>query len=137
MKTVKALSTIVAVFAIAVLSVFTSVPSAHAQSNPYAVLCVTNNTDARITYSYRWGSGSWKSSTLDSGDTDRHWWVFESGSTLAPMFKIQFDADTTSDNLTYRYDLDRYQAPTKSCGWGKNYAFERKSWWQIDLYTKD
>lgn len=109
---------------------------AKAQSSKYAVLCLANNTDAEITYSYRWGNGQWQSSYLDSGETDVHSWRFTARPT-APNFKIRFDVDTSDYISNQVYDLDQYSASVKNCVEGKNYAFEYADSETIDLYEVD
>lgn len=109
---------------------------AKAQSNKYAVLCLANNTDAQITYSYRWGNGQWQTSYLDVGETDMHTWRYTARA-ASPNFKISFDTDPSNYISTQAYYLDRYSAWGRNCLEGKNYAFEYTDWAMIDLYALD
>ncbi len=111
--------------------------SASAASNPYAVVCLVNNTGTTINYQYKWGSQRWKSDQLKADENVVHSWAYDRGSESSPEFKVKFDADY-SDGVDYKvYRLDRYQAASKSCYEGKMYNFESVDNETIDLYDTD
>lgn len=133
MKIFKLWSLVIVLATFASVGLFTP---AKAQSSKYAVLCLSNNTDAEITYSYRWGNGQWQSSYLVAGETDIHSWRY-TGRATSPNFQVEFDVDTSDYIVNQLYNLDRYSAIAKNCVEGKNYAFEYADWEVIDLYEVD
>lgn len=132
MKKTKLFSVIV----VAMLACLALSMPAKAQSNKYAALCLSNNTDAHITYNYRWGNGQWQTSYLDAGETNIHSWR-NTSRTAFPNFKISFDTDPSNYLSTQLYYLDQYSASGRNCIEGKNYAFEYTDWETIDLYELD
>ena len=43
------------------------------QATEVGMFRLTNNTNSRITYHVRWGSGTWKEHTLEPGKARDHW----------------------------------------------------------------
>ncbi len=133
MNRFKALVIVTFVAVLAFISLSATTKPVNAQSSRYTVLCLTNDTDTSIQYSYRWGNGQWKSSTLYAGEVEMHSW----SSSRYPNFEINFDSDATTGHDSSAYDLEGYSATNPNCREGKNYSFMYKSWWQIDLYEID
>ena len=90
----------------------------------YGVLCITNNLDFTMSYSYRWGNGDWCSISIYSGGTQRHWYEYPDHHTSSPDFTIHFDHDPTSGVHNTPNSLIRYRSPDTSCDSAKKYVFE-------------
>jgi hypothetical protein len=106
--------------------------------NSYAVVCLENETNIDINYSFRWGTGQWQTRTVDAGRSRWHSWEYDSDSRSSPNFEIEFDADTRSGSTRYlNYDLERYQNETESCSGARLYVFQRDGSRWIDLYSRD
>ena len=136
MKHTKLFSLLTSVVLIAAVALISLAKPAFAQSTPYAVVCLVNNTAATINYQYKWGSQEWQLDTLEQDTNATHSWRYTSSKT-SPKFTVRFDTDLTSDSEIETYALDRYQASAKSCYEGKVYDFEYASSWSIDLYDNE
>jgi|GEM_PF-6761633 len=108
---------------------------------PYALVCITNETNHSINFGYRWGdSGSWSDVTLAPDRAYRFWWTYDEGSRNSPEFNIRFDENLTSYTYWRYYDLERYAVPsTDSCNAGRQYHFDYvgSSTSRVDLYDSE
>ena len=109
--------------------------SPNANQNPYAVVCIKNNTGWSITYRARWGNNEWKDFKVSAYGSRWHAWNYASGSHSSPDFRIRFDADFSSGSDFSEYVLKRHQASTKSCNAGKIYTFEKAGNQYVKLYS--
>lgn len=104
---------------------------------PYGLICLRNDTDITINYSYRWGSGNWQSSNVDMGRVRTHWWTYESGSRTSPTFEIRFDEDLSSRSYNREYSLQRHASAATNCDDGYEYEFQylNSAETRIDLFN--
>ncbi|HMQ47523.1 MAG TPA: hypothetical protein PKA00_09015 [Saprospiraceae bacterium] len=107
----------------------------------YALACIGNATPYTITYTVQWGfGGTWTSWTLQPGGTMMHWYTYSTWDNCSsPQLRINFDFDASYNNNYKTYDLDRYQAESVDCYWGKPYEFQCNAvnCSYIDLFTLD
>jgi hypothetical protein len=101
---------------------------------PYDLVCLVNQTDWPINYSYKWGDGEWKPVSVSANGYRYHSWRYAAGSQVSPNFQVSFDADFT-DGTDYKlYNLKRYPVPDKTCQAGKVYEFKTIGRNAIELY---
>lgn len=114
----------------------TSTPAQSSPSStPYAVVCLVNNTNREINYSYRWGEDEWKSISVSANSNRYHSWTYASGAQSSPDFRVRFDADFTSSTDYKVYLLKRYRNSQKSCDGAKKYNFRDAGNSTIELYA--
>ncbi len=111
--------------------------SPNANQNPYAVVCIKNNTGWSINYKAKWGDNEWKEYNVDAHRNRWHSWTYAPGSKSSPAFRIRYDADFSSGTDFKVYVLERYQASTKTCDAGKTYTFEKVRTQYVELYSTD
>ena len=102
---------------------------------PYAVVCLVNRTNRTINYSYRWGTGAWKSRTISAKRSRYHSWKYAAGSHSSPDFRIRFDADFSKGTDYKQYKLKRFRASEKKCSAGKKYEFRNAGRTRVGLYA--
>lgn len=114
--------------------------NASPNSPRYAVLCIRNETNLDINYSYRWGNGSWKKSKVSLGGSKWHSYSYDyPGENRSPTFYIDFDYSLRDgQNLRKDYVLDKQAAQDQKCSQGAQYLFKYTNSTRdnIDLYKK-
>ncbi|MBL8331043.1 MAG: hypothetical protein JNJ71_19555 [Rubrivivax sp.] len=101
---------------------------AQAQGTKFALTCIGTGTGGAINFSYRWGSGEWRSTTVQPGN-----WVVLSyrydyeGENRAPRLQVRFDDDLSSGTNWWNQELKSYAAREKACEReGYTYSFEAR-----------
>ncbi|GAK58357.1 membrane protein, OmpA family [Candidatus Vecturithrix granuli] len=108
-----------------------------AGAKPYAIVCVSNETDWQINYMYKWGDDPWESGSLEPNYISWYSWEYDPGETASPDFTILFDADFSNKENQKTYILERYEANQQSCEEGKVYSFKKSGKQAIDLYPEN
>lgn len=105
----------------------------------WGIVCLRNDTEATISYFYRWGSDDWKKYSLEAGSSDWYAWDYSSGGYPSPQFTVSFDYDMSSNSNFKEYNLKKNKSLEKSCEEAKSYSFkytdDSKNF--IDLYGSD
>src|SRR5262245_18271048 len=107
------------------LALALAAPPAEA-ANRFAVACITNQTNLRVSYSVQWGNGQWQRKVLQPGASWRHFWPMPySAPYHYPHITLAFDDSLRPECQTRTYTLVAYGSPDQdySCALGKRYAF--------------
>ncbi len=113
--------------------------------DPLAVVCITNETNDRLIYNYRWGQRPWKD---NQSEPDETWWYSLSLNAEAvardnyspPTFWLKFDRDMTDGAQFITIDLETYVVgesvfKEKGCDVSKRYKFrygQSSRWLQLE-----
>jgi hypothetical protein len=106
------------------------------QAHPYLVVGLSNQTDKRITYKFRWGSGVWKEWTIEPGERRWQAWTFNVPGTSAwPTPAIRYDIDGRTGYWTWLTRELRASPTYEKTYWSttSRYAFVLRA----DGYTID
>lgn len=149
-RTVTAIGFLAALLLLAFLSEYDPVASAQAapeaavveastayQAHPYLVVGLANQTDKRITYKFRWGSGPWKEWTIEPGERRWQAWNFNvPGASAWPAPAIRYDIDGRTGYWTWVTRELRASPTYEKTYWSTSsrYAFvSRADGYTIDL----
>lgn len=114
---------------------FNNIKFISAQIRPFAVVCIGNETNQRISFGYKWGDkSSYRTISLNPGEY--RWFSYRYRSIpVSPNFRIIFDYDLRPGRREYKYyNLERNQARFQDCSYGKQYYFRKIGRSFIDLY---
>lgn len=86
----------------------------------YAMVLVRNRTQSVVVFDFKWGTGTWKTRSLDPGR--RRWfsWRYDEGSTVSPSFYIRWNSSSGSEVTKI---LARYAATSQDPDQAATYAF--------------
>ena len=82
---------------------------------PFGCACLHNQTNAQISYRYRWGTGNWQDKTLTSKYQQALCWRYAEGSRTSPPLEFQLDVDMSSATAWTTYTIERAQSVTNQC----------------------
>ena len=88
-------------------------------------VCIVNSTKETLTFSYRWGTGSWNDGSVEAGKAYVMWWSYASASEqTSPQFEIEYDDNFEPGYTPQRYTLERYSVSLPArCESSKQYRF--------------
>lgn len=66
---------------------------AAAQQTTHGCACLHNQTQAQISYRYKWGEGEWKTMQLKPGYNNWICWQYQNGQKSSPNLLFQLDVD--------------------------------------------
>jgi hypothetical protein len=111
----------------------------------FGVVCIVNDTNATVNYSYRWGNGSWSDTSIPPGNQRWHSYelivylneVPDPNADHQPDFVIRFDERLSDGDYFKEYTLDRDAAADENCDEGHEYSFQYVNDSRIDLYDTE
>lgn len=105
---------IVAMALVGMGGVFFSRPLA-AQQITHGCACLHNQTQAQISYRYKWGEGEWKTTSLRPGYQTALCWQYENAQRSSPNLVFQLDVDMSKGSAWTTYAIARVQTAGNSC----------------------
>jgi hypothetical protein len=104
----------VAVALAAVGGVFESGP-ATAQQITHGCACLHNQTQAQISYRYKWGDGEWRTTSLRPGYQIALCWQYANAQRSSPDLVFELDVDMSKGSAWTKYAIARVQTAGNSC----------------------
>lgn len=127
MNTNKTLGLILVAFVVS-SSTIADKPAIEINMQRYGTLCITNELNCTINYTYKWGKNArWQSAFIHSGWNKTHYYAYSGSKRVSPTFYIRFDYDLSNSDRYEEYRLKRYASWTDECDDAYSYVFRVKS----------
>lgn len=88
-------------------------------------ICLVNETQAALVFSFRWGNGPWQQGKLEASSAELYWWSYQrGGDRSSPPFEIRYDDSFEEGYTEQAYVLVRYAGHLPfTCETAKKYVF--------------
>lgn len=88
---------------------------AAAQQITHGCACLHNQTQAQISYRYKWGDGEWKTTSLRPGYQTALCWQYANAQRSSPDLVFELDVDMSKGSAWTKYAIARVQTAGNSC----------------------
>ena len=88
---------------------------AAAQQITHGCACLHNQTQAQISYRYKWGDGEWKTTSLRPGYQTALCWQYANAQRSSHALVFELDVDMSKGSAWTKYAIARVQTAGNSC----------------------
>jgi hypothetical protein len=88
---------------------------AAAQQITHGCACLHNQTQAQVSYRYKWGEGEWRTTSLRPGYQIALCWQYENAQRSSPNLVFELDVDMSKGSAWTKYAIARVQTAGNSC----------------------
>ena len=88
---------------------------AAAQQITHGCACLHNQTQAQVSYRYKWGETEWKTTSLRPGYQTALCWQYANAQRSSPNLVFELDVDMSKGNAWTKYAIARVQTAGSNC----------------------